>query len=1382
MNASDTTTMTRERISNNKLALFLSILASFFINLFMVILLSSSGISFVYILFPILICSFDLVFFITSIFTNYRFSYSSLYKIIFVSVFAIISLIYAAVLMQIVSDTKAIAITYISIALWAVVTIASAIAVIIGANNASQRKHRISSLVSILVLLICIGTYAYHITSAGFFGQGADAKERPVTFVYDEKNDYYVATGLVDAKGKNAFIPETFNGKKVGAIDCALLSSKNLGALTVSCDDIVFTNTQALVSLPDDFEIRVSKNHISPLMAQIYTLATNYESNANELISLATKFAPNDLSGDEVCILFRYDLSVLSNSQGKFIPAWIGSSGEAFNLKYAESIDYVKNSDKNNESLLASLYNAETNNGGYILSDLKDQNGNSLLGSKIYNKLTTVNVSFDKIYRLEIMSDNDTKYEIDDSFRYLNPAETNLRYRFVTADSAKKFLSTVEKRNGFDLSWKISDSQSSVSNNIINLADTLLTSSNDSFKLYPNWSLKAPQISVCTTANGSSEYTYGDNIRFTSTASAPINELELHYRWTLGDTTVAESDSFDISKIKMTEAGDYTLTVTAYSDSITSLTSEATETFPIKVNKKQLPIEWIGIDGTDGFTTVYTSSSYHPAISYDSSVIVSPTDKITYYFSNNSIKDVGNYKISINLSGDCADKYVITELQKYCNYVIEKKEVEIVWTVEEYTYKNALIAPSVAISSGVCYGDDLTVSTVGQKNVGNYRAEAILNGRHAHNYVIKTAQRNCDYTIKPATISINWSDTEKVYTSKNLVPTTTVSGLQPGDTEKILNMTLICDAKNAGTYTAKVQINNPNYVISDATKENPFVILPAELTLQFSNIEQIYAGKNLSPSYKVISGKCVADTTDSLNITVGSAKNAGIHTLQVTVGNPNYRLASASQSVELTIKQKEITVSWETQKNLVYSGAAQYLNIKSATGIVSGDDVIVIVDAERSRKTYVGNNYTSYAILSGNEDLIPNYTIKSSTVSSSYSITAKPLTLTWSNTSFTYDGQYHLPTAKIPVGATYGTDIVNVTVTGQKINAINNAQATATIDNANYSITNPTKKFTISPKSLTVVWNIPSFTYNGQEQKPEASINSGLIGADTVTLSVSGAKFAGTHTATATISNGNTNYNLSNPTTIFTIAKKVIDVSWNVANTFVYNATNQAPTVTLPVGQAVSGDTVNITVNGAKKNVGSYTATAVSSNSNYSVSEATATYAYSITPLTVSVSFTNTEKTYTGSALTPDVTLVGKPSADSVSLTFTVLGYPGGAKNVGTYSVTVSTANQNYVLDPATTTLSTFRIVPKTVSASWNKSAGSAYTYDGTVKSPRATVQGLSVTYTYEKYNTETRGYEAIAEAPTEIGIYRVTAVITSNNYTLTNRSLEYSITAPVGN
>ena len=93
-------------------------------------------------------------------------------------------------------------------------------------------------------------------------------------------------------------------------------------------------------------------------------------------------------------------------------------------------------------------------------------------------------------------------------------------------------------------------------------------------------------------------------------------------------------------------------------------------------------------------------------------------------------------------------------------------------------------------------------------------------------------------------------------------------------------------------------------------------------------------------------------------------------------------------------------------------------------------------------------------------------------VSDEYTITAKPIELTWSeNTTFTYNGQEQAPTAQITSGLVSG-DTCTVTVEGAIVAGTHTATATLSgKDSGNYSITNSKQEFTIGKAQLTITAN-----------------------------------------------------------------------------------------------------------------------------------------------------------------------------------------------------------------------------------------------------------------------------------------------------------------------
>ena len=250
-----------------------------------------------------------------------------------------------------------------------------------------------------------------------------------------------------------------------------------------------------------------------------------------------------------------------------------------------------------------------------------------------------------------------------------------------------------------------------------------------------------------------------------------------------------------------------------------------------------------------------------------------------------------------------------------------------------------------------------------------------------------------------------------------------------------------------------------------------------------------------------------------------------------------------------------------------------------------------------------------------------NYQWSDNTASSksvSCKIDKKSIAVTWGETTtFTYNGSAQAPTVTTPV-AGVNNESINITRTTQT--AVGNHTSTANCSSvsggqakcSNYTLTNNTKSFTISEKSVSVP-TCSTKTYTGASQ---TLLSNGT--GYTVSGTTTGTD-AGTYSVTVTPAS---NYKWSDGTSSSKsvsckIDKKSIDVTWGETTSFSYNGSAQAPTVTTPV-TGVNSESINITRT-TQTNVGSYTSTASCSSvsggqakcSNYSLNNATKAYTIS---------------------------------------------------------------------------------------------------------------------------------------------------------------------------
>ena len=1340
MTANSKLTLTEAKIANHKLCLFVSTLLSFAINLLMLITIARGGFGFGYILLPLLICLIDVAFVVVAAFTNFRFAYSTLYTTVFSLIYAATTLIFALVLLNIGNGT---AITLVAFLLWIICSVFSIAVIILGASRAGKNHGAIKSAVALAILLVSIGAYTVSLISNGFFGQGNEKLQRPVSFVYDSEKEYYIATEIMSGRGKTAVIPETFNDVKVGAIDCSLfLDSKIKTVSIMTAADVEFTNTEALTAGVPDIECLVSKDLISAYASTLYDLVKDKSAKSNAICTLVSKFVPSDLSGDEIYVTFTYSPESIICAGGEYIPVWIGNKNDVFSFSYAEGCDYLTYSNINNESVLSAIYNRNLFNGGNVLSTVTLPSGTPLVGQTMTESVDNVEIKFEKVYRVKILDDNDGLYEVENSFRYLNSISD--RYRYVTAGTADSLLSKVAAREGFTLAWEYSTYKFQKLSDVIN-------ESVDEYSLKPRWTLNAPTFTSFKTNTNATTFVYGDDMSFDFNVEKPTANTELEYAWYKDGQKISDIRDFSIDKILMGDAGHYRLEITATTPT-TSLTSKATNDVDITVDKKELNINWVGFGGGESFTKTYDSEDFAPEIVYNSSEFVFSTDETAfdYYFGYSNLKGAGEYNVEAFISGECADKYVLSQTRKL--YTINKKEVDIEWSNTPIYYNATSQIPGVNIISGIM-GDDFVYATTPEYsnvNAGEYTVKAELDGTASANYALKPAQTNHKYNILPATIDINWSNVSQIYQGKRISPTATPIGLHGEDTAAGLNLK-VTDAKDAGIHEITASINNSNYVIRSGDEKTSFEILKASLTVSFSNTTQTYNSGVLKPTYTVY-GLCASDTVAGLGLSIEGRTNVGVYELTLKLTDTNYTISNPTIS-NFKINPATIKVTWETNTNLTYNGTAQYLGIYKVEGIYNADksSVSVKVNADASSKIHCGTGYVAYAEIQ-DTNALGNYVISNDTQSHKYSIVQATLQLTWTDLSFTYDKTSKLPTATLSTTPFPG-DTVNVTVTGAKTDAGENYIATATIDNSDYKLSNPTAKFTINPKEIKVTWSDLSFTYNGQNQVPKAALNDSLCEGDSTEISVSGAKKnAGTYTATA--SSSNSNYKVSNSTNKFTISPKEITISWGNTS-FVYNGSNQHPTVT--ADGLVSGDSDVFTYTGVQKKAGTHTATVALKNANYTFKAGTATtQSYTIAQREITITWNNnTSFVYNGSNQHPTATVSdGLVSGDSVTFTYT-----GSQKNVGNnYTATVASANSNYVV--VTNTTCSFRITPKTVKVNWSNLTRN---YTGGALKPTATLSGVvagdNVQVTV-KVNGSSSGVVAA-------GNYTATAEINNGNYVL---------------
>ena len=162
-----------------------------------------------------------------------------------------------------------------------------------------------------------------------------------------------------------------------------------------------------------------------------------------------------------------------------------------------------------------------------------------------------------------------------------------------------------------------------------------------------------------------------------------------------------------------------------------------------------------------------------------------------------------------------------------------------------------------------------------------------------------------------------------------------------------------------------------------------------------------------------------------------------------------------------------------------------------------------------------------------------------------YVVAPRPITFEWKDNEFTYDGQIHLPAAKITglvdgeeyelTGLQLGVntitlangDVIRITVSlvsrSSDIAGVGTYYLRVSIDNANYEIANHSDMVAVNivHREVTVEWDKISFKYDGEKHVPVATVK---IGNEQFELNLAGIASGQPSTHKITLANGDVIY------------------------------------------------------------------------------------------------------------------------------------------------------------------------------------------------------------------------------------------------------------------
>lgn len=526
-----------------------------------------------------------------------------------------------------------------------------------------------------------------------------------------------------------------------------------------------------------------------------------------------------------------------------------------------------------------------------------------------------------------------------------------------------------------------------------------------------------------------------------------------------------------------------------------------------------------------------------------------------------------------------------------------------------------------------------------------------------------------------------------------------------------------------------------------------------------------YDGNAKTPGVTVKYGSVTLTENTDYTVIYRNFVKAGTASAVIT-GKGRY---TGSKTETYTIAPRQISLSAITlsQSSYKYDGTAKTPSVTlsdSGKTLTEGTDYTV----SYKNNTEVG---TATVTATGRG----NYT---GTKQASFTITGAPKTdisnasVTLSQSQFTFDGTAKTPSATVKDGTKTLEEGADYTVSYK--NNLYAGTATATITGAGQYSGSKTASFTISPKNISglAVRVIPSsLAYDGARKTPSAILTDAgkaLVRGTDYTVSYRDNINAGRATVILT---GHGNYT-GEKITYFTItARSVSGVTIHLNETeFTYDGASKTPEIAVADGTKplVSGTDYTIS---CKNNTNAGTATVtVNGKGNYN---GTKSAEFTISPKSVSgarLELSSTSFTYDGTEKMPLV-----KAYDGTKLLVNGTDYTLSYKNntnPGTATVTVN-GRGNYSGEKS----AEFTIGTKSIENAQISVQRVSYTYDGTAKTPSATVtDGSAVLTEGEDYTLSYKNNINAGKATLIVNGTGRYAGTKSAEFTIGKRSVSYII------
>ena len=359
----------------------------------------------------------------------------------------------------------------------------------------------------------------------------------------------------------------------------------------------------------------------------------------------------------------------------------------------------------------------------------------------------------------------------------------------------------------------------------------------------------------------------------------------------------------------------------------------------------------------------------------------------------------------------------------------------------------------------------------------------------------------------------------------------------------------------AGTYTASVSsILSAGYrLATTGNATGSLVINPKQLSIGATASSKVYDGTTTAAlTLGSASGLVGAESISITGVgtfsskTVGTAKPVSIvYSLANGTGlASNYILPNGSATASITAKA--LTASF-VASDKTYDGSAAATVVGSSLDVVSGDAVNFNYTSAVFLNKNIGSKSVTVSGISLSGADATNYQLSASTATTSATISAKSLSVTYSTTTKTYDGS-NVAEVTGALNGVIGSELVTVTAGAATFDNKNagaskavsvSSAALGGADSGNYVLSSSSGSSTgsITAKSLTATFSVTGKTYDGTTAAAVSGASNDLVSGDVVSFSYTTASFADANAASGKVVTVNgislggaaaTNYSLQN--------------------------------------------------------------------------------------------------------------------------------------------------------------------------------------------------------------------------------------------------------------